>query len=306
MTGRGNMGEGVREMRRRQEAEAMAEPGTIEQRVARHYAQAELERKILDILAADGKDIDRLTLADLAPVDEFHTGGREATVAFAAELGFTPGMHILDIGCGIGGPSRYFAETYGCRVTGIDLTEEFVRTAEALALRVGLADRVSYRQASALDLPLAPGTFDGAYMMHVGMNIEDKPALFAEIRRVLRPNALFGIYDVMLTGGGEPRFPLPFAQAAETSFLGTLADYRQALHEGGFVIEKGRNRLEVARAFFREQAARAAEKGRPQLSIHLLLKGEGPAMFENVVSLYEEGVLAPVELVCRARREGEA
>jgi SAM-dependent methyltransferase len=95
---------------RKREA-ALAEPGTIEQRVARHYAQAELEKKILDLLAADGKDIEWLTLADLAPVDEFHTGGREATIAFAAELGFTPEMHILDVGCGIGGPSRYIAET---------------------------------------------------------------------------------------------------------------------------------------------------------------------------------------------------
>jgi MPBQ/MSBQ methyltransferase len=99
---------------------------------------------------------------------------------------------------------------------------------------------------------------------------------------------------------------LPFAQTAETSFLATLADYRRALHEGGFVIERGRNRLEVARAFFREQAARAGEKGMPLLGIHLLLKGEGSAMFANVVSLYEEDVMAPIEIVCRARAEGEA
>ncbi len=284
----------------------MAEPGSIEQRVARHYAQVDLEQKILDLLAADGKDIERLTIADLAPVDEFHTAGREATVAFAAELGFTPGMHVLDVGCGIGGPSRYIAETYGCRVTGIDLTEEFIRTAEALARRVGLAGRVDYRQASALDLPFAPGTFDGAYMMHVGMNIEDKATLFGEVRRVLKDNATFGLYDVMLTGEGEPRFPMPFARNSETSFLATLGDYRRALHEGGFVIERGRNRLEPALAYFHARATAAAEHGPPPLSIHLLLKGEGREMLGNVVSLYQEGVLAPVELICRTRAEGEA
>ena len=284
----------------------MAETGSIERRVAKHYAQAELEKKILDLLAADGKDIERLTIADLAPVDEFHTAGREATIAFAAELGFKQGMHVLDVGCGIGGPSRYIAETFGCRVTGIDLTEEFVRTAEALARRVGLADRVSYEQASALDLPFAAGTFDGAYMMHVGMNIEDKVALFAEVRRVLKENATFGIYDVMLTGEGEPRFPLPFARSAETSFLASLADYRRALHEAGFVIERGRNRLEAAIAYFRARAAAAAESGPPPLSIHLLLKGDGREMLGNVAGLYEEGVLAPIELICRARAEGES
>lgn len=302
--GRGNMRIGAWESARAEEA-ALAEPGTIEQRVARHYAQAELEKKILDLLAADGKDIERLTIADLAPVDEFHTAGREATVAFGAELGFTPDMHVLDVGCGIGGPSRYIAETYGCRVTGIDLTEEFVRTARGLAQRVGLADRIDYRQASALDLPFAPGMFDGAYMMHVGMNIEDKVALFSQVRRVLKDNATFGIYDVMLTGAGEPRFPMPFARTAETSFLATLADYRRALHEGGFVIERGRNRLDAAIAYFRARAAAAAESGPPPLSIHLLLKGDGREMLGNVAGLYEEGVLAPVELICRARAEGE-
>ena len=84
-------------------------------------------------------------------------------------------MHLLDIGCGIGGPSRFFAEERGCRVTGIDLTDDYVRTATALAARVGLGGQVSYRQASALALPFEAARFDGAYMIHVGMNIEDKP-----------------------------------------------------------------------------------------------------------------------------------
>lgn len=281
-------------------------PESIEERVARHYARSDLEQTILDALVASGKDPDRLAPVDLTPVDEFHTGGRQATIEFAAQMDLMPGMHLLDIGCGIGGPSRLFADERGCRVTGIDLTADYVRTAEALARRVGLGGRVSYRHASALALPFEPGTFDGAYMMHVGMNIEDKVALFAEVRRVLKDNATFGIYDVMLTGEGEPRFPLPFARSAETSFLASLADYRRALHEAGFVIERGRNRLEAAIAYFRARAAAAAESGPPPLSIHLLLKGDGREMLGNVAGLYEEGVLAPIELICRARAEGES
>ena len=279
----------------------MSEPKSIERRVAEHYAQAGLEKIILEALTSEGKDLDRLAPDDLAPVDEFHTGGRDATVEFAAQLNFAPEAHILDVGCGIGGPSRFFAEHYGCRVTGIDLTEDFVRTAKGLARRVGLGDRVTYRQASALDLPFEQGTFDGAYMMHVGMNIEDKPALFAEIRRVLKPGAVFGVYDVMLAGKGEPRFPMPFAVSPENSFLQSAEDYRAALEAAGFTVEKESNRLDAARAYFQEQLARMPADGPPRLGLGILLKGQGPEMFANVVSLYEDGVLAPIELVARAR-----
>jgi ubiquinone/menaquinone biosynthesis C-methylase UbiE len=275
---------------------------TIEERVAQHYSQRDLERKILDALVATGKDLDRLTTEDLAPVDENHTGGRDATIAFAEQINFAPGSHILDIGCGIGGASRFFAEECSCRVTGIDLTEDFVRTAEALARRVGLEQRVSYQHASALDLPFNGQSFDGAYMMHVGMNIEDKRALFAEIHRVLKRGAAFGVYDVMLTGKGEPTFPLPCALTPETAFIVGAGDYRKALEAAGFAIEKAHDRLEVAREFFRQEMARvSAGGGPPPLGIHILLKQKAPRIFANVVSLFDDGVLAPIEFFCRAR-----
>lgn len=276
---------------------------TTEERVAEHYSQRDLEQKILDALVAAGKDLNRLTTKDLALVDESHTGGRDATIAFARQIRFAPGSHILDIGCGIGGTSRFFAEQCDCHVTGIDLTKDFVRTAEALARRVKLEDRVSYRQASALDLPFEDQSFDGAYMMHVGMNIEDKLALFTEVRRVLKPGAAFGVYDVMLTGKGEPRFPLPCALTPETAFIVSSADYRKALEAAGFQIEGKQDRLDVARAFFRQEMQRVAEGGGPPpLGIHILLKEDAPRIFANVVSLFEERVFAPVELFCLARK----
>jgi len=273
----------------------------IEGRVAQHYARSDLEQAILDALVAAGKDLDRLAPGDLAPVDEFHTGGRQATVELAAQLDIRPDMHLLDIGCGIGGPSRFFAETAGCRVTGIDLTEDYVRTAAALARRVGLDGRVAYRQASALSLPFEPATFDGAYMMHVGMNIADKPALFREVRRVLRTGGAFAVYDVMRTGEGALRFPLHWAASAETSFVASPAEYRRALEEAGFEIRKERDRSEFARAAFREAQARAAAGGPPPLAIHLLMKTDVAQKLANIIANIEGGLIAPVELVCRAR-----
>jgi SAM-dependent methyltransferase len=274
----------------------------VEARVAAHYGQPGLEKRILEALVATGLDLDRLSAEDLAPVDEIHTGGRDATIAFADEVGFAPGSHLLDVGCGLGGAARYFAKERGCRVTGIDLTDDYVRTAATLARLVGLEDRVTYRQASALDIPFAEQSFDGAYMLHVGMNIEDKAALFAEIRRVLKPGATFGIYDVVLTGKGEPSYPLPCALTPETAFLATVDDYRQALEGAGFEIEKVRDRLEVARAFFRTETADAGRRdgGPPPLGIHILLKGEAPRILPLVARQFEEGILSPTEFVSRA------
>ncbi|MPZ56774.1 MAG: methyltransferase domain-containing protein [Rhizobiales bacterium] len=274
----------------------------IEQQVAQHYARTDLEQAILDALVASSKDPAKLTPADLAPVDEFHTGGRQATIDFAEQIGFMPGMHLLDVGCGIGGAARFFAAERGCRVTGVDLTQEYIETADALARRVGLAARVSYRQASALALPFDPGTFDGAYMMHVGMNIEDKAALFAEVRRVLKAGSTFAIFDVMRSGPGELRFPLHWAATSETSFVVSAAEYRSALEAAGFASVKERDRGDFARAFFREVVARAAEAGRPPpLGIHILMKTDVPQKLASYVSNLEAGLIAPVELIYRAR-----
>jgi ubiquinone/menaquinone biosynthesis C-methylase UbiE len=274
----------------------------IEARVARHYARSSLERTILDALVASGKDLDRLEPSDLSPVDEFHTGGRQATIEFAQQLDVTPDMHLLDVGCGIGGPSRFFAAERGCRVTGIDLTDDYVRTAEGLARRVGLDRQVAYRQASALDLPFEAGTFDGAYMMHVGMNIEDKPKLFAEVRRVLKPGGLFAIYDIMRTGDGQLSYPLHWAADARTCFVVSAVEYRRGLQTAGFEIAKERGRGDFAREFFRQVVRRAAEAGGPSpLGIHLLMKSDVPQKLANVMSNLDRGLIAPTELICRAR-----
>lgn len=273
----------------------------IEDRVTRHYARGDLERTILDVLAVLGKSPDRLTPEDLAPVDEFHTGGRQATVALAEMAGFAAGQHLLDIGCGIGGASRFFAHEHGCRVTGIDLTEDYVRTAEALSRRVGLAGQVSYRQASALALPFADATFDGAYMMHVGMNIEDKAALFAGVRRVLKQGGTFALFDVMRAKDGALRYPVPWAASPETSFVARPAEYRRDLDSAGFEIAKERDRSDFAARFFAEAAARAAEAGPPPLGIHILMKDDAAQKIANYVANLGNGLIAPTELICRAR-----
>jgi ubiquinone/menaquinone biosynthesis C-methylase UbiE len=231
----------------------------LEQSLTQHYAHGSLQHAIFNALLAAGKDVSRLELADLAPVDEFHIGSRRATIDFAEQFGVQRGMHLLDIGCGLGGASRYFAHDHGCRVTGIDLTEEYVQVAGALARMLGLGELVSYKVGSALSLAFSSGTFDGAYMLHVGMNVEDKAKLFAEVLRVLKPKGLFGIYDVMRDADGELSYPVPWATTPQMSFVMTAANYRHLLGAAGFEVMNERSRREFAIEFFRELRAQVAQ-----------------------------------------------
>jgi len=148
-----------------------------QQDISTHYTHGNLVAAIRSGVESLGKTIDSVTVDDLGPVDEFHTGGRQASEHFIDQLGFTPDMHILDIGCGLGGPARFVASRYRCRVDGIDLTPEYIETGRVICGWVGLDDRISLHQGSALSMPFADGAFDGAYMLHVGMNIEDKAKL---------------------------------------------------------------------------------------------------------------------------------
>jgi SAM-dependent methyltransferase len=226
----------------------------IEQQVASYYTRGKLEDQIVGMLRNAGKDLERLSPEDLAAIDEFHLGGREATQALADFMPLRPGMHLLDVGCGIGGPARYFASR-GCQITGIDLTEEFVRTAENLTRMVKLDQAAKFRQASALELPFAPATFDGAYTIHVCMNIANKNGVFREVKRVLKPGARFAIYDLMRSNDGTLAFPVPWARTSETSFVASIDDYRQGLEAAGFRIDHQRDRRHFAVEFMQRMMA---------------------------------------------------
>ena len=270
----------------------------IEQQVASYYTSGKLQDKIVGLLRSAGKNLEQLRTDDIAAIDEFHLGGREATQALTDFMQLRPGMHLLDVGCGIGGPARYFAER-GCQVTGIDLTEEFVRVAESLTRLAKLDQKVTFRQASALELPFASGTFDGAYTIHVCMNIADKAGVFREVARVLKPGARFAIYDLVRSNDAALTFPVPWAQTPDTSFVASVDDYRRELQAAGFRIDHQRDRRQFAVEFMQRMMAQSAS-GPPALGIHVLMGEQAPVMLKNVNMAIAAGVLTPVELVAIA------
>src|SRR6266404_6551101 len=273
---------------------------STEAKVAGHYGRAQLEELILAAVAREGKDPEELTAGDLAAVDEFHVGGLEATQELAKQMELRAGLRLLDVGSGLGGPARYFAAEHGCRVTGIDLTEEFVRVADNLTKRTKLDGLVEFRQGSALELPFERDTFDRAYMIHVGMNIADKAGIFREVRRVLKPEGLFTIFDMMRTGDGAIRYPVPWALSEETSFVATVKEYRDALQGAGFRIAEERGHGPFAMAYAERMMGRMAQGGPPALGLHLLMGEKTPVIVGNILAAMKEGVLEPVELHARA------
>jgi SAM-dependent methyltransferase len=210
--------------------------------VTGHYGAAgDLATAILRALSGAGVDTDHLGAADLFPVDQLHAGGAPASKHVLDRLGVAPGVRLLDVGCGIGGVSR-MAAMAGAAVTGIDLTPAFVETARVLSDRVGLGDRTEFLATGGESTPLDDNSFDAAVMSHVGMNLPDKTAVFAEVHRVLRPGGKFALYEQMRTGEDELPYPLPWAEDKRSSFVETVADYRAHLEAAGFEIEDEEDR----------------------------------------------------------------
>ena len=146
--------------------------------ISRYYTRGDLLERLHAALLGDGIDPDHPTIETLAPFDQFHGRGLEATEEVADMLAVAATDHLLDVGSGIGGPARYIADRFGYRVTGIDLTSEFCDVARHLTRMLGHEDRVAFEQGDALAMPFADASFDGAYSMNVSMNIADKAGFY--------------------------------------------------------------------------------------------------------------------------------
>lgn len=263
-----------------------------------HYGPAGFLERILAALRAAGKDPEALGPDDLAPFEELHTGGREATLALADLAGVGPEDRVLDVGAGVAGPARLLARRFGCRVTALDLTEEFCRTAEALTARSGLAGQVEVVCAGALALPFPDAAFDLAWTQHVAMNVADKARMYREMRRVLAPGGRVALFDVVAGSAGPPTYPLPWAAEPAISFLERPDTVRGLLADAGLAPRAWQDATEEGIAFFRRVLAElGAGGGPPPLGIHLMIS-DAPAKLGNLLRGLESERLGLLRAVC--------
>jgi SAM-dependent methyltransferase len=234
-------------------------------KVLDHYSSTGLINRIKSALTTIAPDDQPLTVNQLAPLDQFHTRGMLATAELATAAGLEPSTRVLDLGCGIGGPARFLASTTGCKVTGIDLSPDFIDAANYLTTRCRLADHVKFEVGNAMHLPFRDADFDVVFLQHVAMNIQNRSALYAEARRVLAPGGRFATYDLVL-GEGDVVYPVPWARDASTSFLLSEPATRAALEEAGFKVALWRDDTQIALDWF-EAAMGGSPPSGPSLGL---------------------------------------
>ena len=255
----------------------------IDARIDKHYGFGGIMEKIEAGLKAAGKDVNSLTVDDLAPIDQFHTRGRDSTLEVVGLAKLKPSDLVLDVGCGLGGTARFLAEQYSCSVAGIDLTEEYISVGKRLTELVDLSNRVELRQGSALEIPYEDEWFDVVWTEHVQMNIADKNRFYSEIARVLKPGGPLLFHDIFRGSGDSPFYPTPWAEDESISALVTEPEARSVMAQVGLEIDQWIGKVQESIEFFSEVSARIEADGPPPIGIHLLMGDNARNKLQNYV-----------------------
>jgi ubiquinone/menaquinone biosynthesis C-methylase UbiE len=264
---------------------------TIQDQYSTGLSRNDIERALLSA----GKDLDRLAPGDLGLLEDFHTMGRLATAQLVDLAQISSESEVLDAGSGVGGTARYVAERYGCRVTAVDLTDEYCETNRWLNRLVGLDDRISVRQADVTALPFADGSFDVAISQHVQMNVADKARLYSEARRVLKKGGRLAVWDIMIGGGGELRYPLPWADHPARSHLVTPDELRAVIESAGFAVEDWNDLTDGAAALMRAILSQPVNP----LGLHAFVT-DFQRKAENLTQALADGRVRAVQAICEA------
>ncbi|MGE5621273.1 MAG: class I SAM-dependent methyltransferase [archaeon] len=270
----------------------------INKSVENHYSPGDLMGRITNALKKEGKDINSITLEDLAPVEEFHTRGREATSQLIERLKINENSNVLDLGSGIGGTSRYIASKYHCRVTGLDLSEEFITAARELTRITGLDKYVTFQKGDATRMPFENREFDIVITQHAQMNIDNKGRLVAEIYRVLNTEGYFALHDIFRNGNADPvQFPVPWAENSSISFLAEWDKYKYMLEKCGMIKEAEEDLTPISLQWFNAMSEKMARQAPSPVSLQLVMGETAPLKFRNLVAGLRENKLRIIQAV---------
>lgn len=268
--------------------------------VSDHYTVTDLGGRILTLLEEAGKNIENLSIEDLAPVDAFHIRGRGATEELTRWAQVKSSDLVLDVGSGLGGTSRYLASITDCNVVGIDLTDDYCRVASMLSEKVGLGDKTRFLQGSALELPFDDSHFDVAWTEHVQMNIVDKKQFYGELSRVLKPGGRLAFHDIFAGNGKELDYPVPWASDASISHLMSVPALKDLLATQGLVPLRWEDKTAASIAFFQSALQQTKTGDAPPLGLHVLMGETARSKFTNVLRNLETGRLSVIQAVMRA------
>lgn len=268
--------------------------------VTQHYGSTGIADRVLAAIAASGGDPGQLRPEMLFPYDQLHARELKATEEHVAWLAPRPDEHVLDVGSGVGGPARFVATRTSARVTGIDLTPDFVAAARVLTERAGLADRVTFQVGNALDMPFGDATFDAALCQYVAMNIVDKQGLAREIVRILKPGGRLLWSEAVGIEGRDPPYPLPWARSPEVSHLTTEAGLRGALEGAGLTILEWHDETEIQIEHAHE-ARRAGQAPSPErMTANQIVMGDDFVdRRRNYLAGLEAGALKGIAILAR-------
>lgn len=242
----------------------------LNQDIEQHYLKEGLFEDIIDRLKDQGIDLNSVKRSDIAGADEFHVRGAAVSKELAQAIDLNR-LDVLDVGCGLGGPCRMLADEFNCNVTGIDLSNEFIRTARELSKLVKLDHRTKFVVGDAVNLPFDDNSFDVVWTQHVQMNIPDKKKFYSEIKRVLKPGGIFLYYDIFKNNDKEVEYPMPWASSADHSFLFKSNEMNDILNELEFEKSAITNQTKAGIEFFEALVAKLKEFGPPKMGLNVLM-----------------------------------